>query len=96
VTTGVSHTYGGSVVIVDMSDGKRWDLTPAMAMKAADKCEVAADAPADHTIIIIDALDERSMRFAGSREDMTAMARDLRHHVKEAVLKASPTNPEAA
>jgi hypothetical protein len=89
MTVGVSHTFGGTVAIVDLGSGLRFDMTPAMAMMAADRCEAAHEEPADNHILFFEALDERTMRWVGGHDDLLKMATDLREHAKHAAEKAA-------
>lgn len=89
MTIGVSHSFAGTVVVVDMHSGLRFDLSPAQALTGADICEQAADRPADMHLVVIQGLDDRALKWAGAAEDLHAMARDLRHHAKEAAAKAA-------
>lgn len=78
MSTGVSHTFGGTVVVVDMDSGLRFDMSPDLARKNARRCQRAISA--SHSMLILDALDDRSMRFGGSAEDLEIMARALMSH----------------
>ena len=78
MTVGVSHTYGGNVVIVDMENGRRWDMTPDMAVAAAEQCEELAGRCTSSGMVILRALDEREFRFAGDHDDLLKFAADLR------------------
>jgi hypothetical protein len=82
MTIGVSHTFGGTVVVVDLHSGLRFDLSPEQALDGAATCEAAADRPSDLNIVVLQALDDRALRWAGDCDDLHAMARDLRKHAK--------------
>lgn len=85
MTVGVSHTFGGNVVVVDMQNGARWDMTPEMAIAGAEKCERAISGDTVYASIeVMECLGERSFRFAGQRADFAQMAADLRKHAAEA------------
>lgn len=75
MTIGVSHTYGGNVVVVDMDTGRRWDLTPEEARAGADRCDAVPVDAAYAGIAVIEALDGRAFRMAGTRDDFAKMAR---------------------
>jgi len=95
MTVGISHTFGGDVVIVSMDDGKRWDMTPSMAVSAAEQCEELAGRCCHSGMAIMKALDNREFRFAGSHVDLLKMAADLRDH-SSAALAARPLPPGSA
>jgi hypothetical protein len=86
--TGVSHAFGGNVVIVDMENGTRFDMTPAMALTAAAQCEELAGRGGDAGMAILKALDDRYFRFCGGKADLLTFATDLRHHASEAAATA--------
>lgn len=92
MTVGVSHTFGGSVVVVDMETGKRWDMTPEMAEDGATKCVNAAGYMTASALIVINAMEDRQFRFAGDQGDMLKMAEDLRKNAKQAreIVKDQP------
>jgi hypothetical protein len=96
MTVGVSHTFGGHVVVVDMQSGLRFDLTPRQARTGADICDAAAEKPADLNIVVIQALEDRSFRWAGAPDDLHAMARDLRQHASEAEARTAAANDDGA
>lgn len=91
MTVGVSHTFGGNVVIVSMDDGKRWDMTPAMALSAAEQCEELAGRCAHSGMAILKALDDREFRFAGDYSDLVKFASDLRSHAALAATRGEIT-----
>lgn len=94
MTTGVSHTFGGNVVVMDMGTGRRWDLSPEMAEEGARKCEKAASHMASSALLVIDCLDGRQFRFGGDNDALLKMADDLTANAAEARLKAvQPTQP---
>lgn len=84
MTVGVSHSFGGTVVVVSMDDGKRWDMTPAMALDAAAQCEEIAGRAASSGMAVINALDDRKFRIAGDHADLLKFAADLRDHANRA------------
>lgn len=85
MTVGVSHTFGGNVVVVDMQNGTRWDMTPEMAIAGAEKCEWAISGDTVYAgIEVVECLDGRAFRFAGRKADFDQMAADLRKHAAEA------------
>jgi hypothetical protein len=89
MTIGVSHSFGGTVVVVDLHSGLRFDLSPAQALTGADICEQAAERPADMHLVVIHGLDDRALKWAGAPDDLHAMARDLRMHAAGAAAKAA-------
>jgi hypothetical protein len=84
MTVGVSHTFGGNVVVVDMDTGKRWDMMPAMARDAAGKFEAAAGYMTASALVVCQCLDDREFRWAGAREDALKMASDQRASAERA------------
>lgn len=84
MTVGVSHTFGGTVVVVDLDNGKRWDLTPEMADAAAQKFTAAAGYMTASALVVVDCLESRQFRWAGNREDALKMASYLIDHAKHA------------
>lgn len=90
MTVGISHTYGGTVVVVIVGTSRRWDLSPAMALAAADQCETLAGRCAHSGLMVISALGDREFRFAGDRADLLKMAADLRRHAQAACAAAAP------
>lgn len=86
MTVGVSHTFGGTVVVVDMDSGTRWDMTPAQAVAGAEKLESTfTDGVTVYAgIEVIECDDGRSFRFSGHKEDFAVMAADLRKHAAAA------------
>lgn len=87
MTVGVSHTFSGNVVVVDLQKGTRWDMTPEMAETGAGQCTAAAGYLTSSALIVIDALEDRQFRFAGDRGDFIKMAKDLRDHADQARKK---------
>lgn len=90
MTVGVSHSFGGDVVLMDMQTGQRWDITPDEADEAAAVCDghVKLDTPA---IVKLYTIDHRTLLYAASVEQMIKMAKDLRHHAGEARKKRGDT-----
>lgn len=92
MTVGVSHSFSGTVVVVDLADGKRFDLSPEQADSAAADLDslVANGCPVAFTVI--QALDDRAFRFGGKRADFQKMAADLRLHAGNARTMAVGAN----
>lgn len=89
MSVGVSHTFGGNVVVVDMLSATRWFMTPEMAIAGAERCERAISGDAVYAgIAVAECLDGRAFRFAGRKEDFDQMAVDLRKHAAAAREKA--------
>lgn len=86
MTIGVSHTFGGTVVVVDMEGGTRWDLTPEMAEFAASHIDaVYSQEGVRAAMVIIETMEGRSFRFGGTdRDTAMKMAADLRRHAAAA------------
>lgn len=69
--TGVTHSFGGTVVVVALPSQRRFDLTPAQAMTGAAK-------------VVIEAIGDREFRFAADSADAAQMVADLRDHAARA------------
>ena len=96
MSVGVSHSYGGNVVVVDLANGRRWDMTPSMAEEAARQClEIVDRGGCAMGVVIMAALDDRQFRFAGSMRDLALMVADLRLHAdaarKRVAMQQVPT-----
>jgi ribosomal protein S4E len=85
MTTVVSHNYAGNVIVVNFKGGERFDLSPETAETAAAECEkVLANGTGRGGFVVIKAHDDRKFRIAGNRDELAAMADDLRHHAERA------------
>lgn len=89
MSVGVSHSFGGTVVVCDMESGRRWDLSPEMADVAVQQCTDMAGRACHSGMVVIDTLDDRQFRFMGRKEDLLKMAADLRDHAELARLMPS-------
>lgn len=93
MTVGVSHTFSGHVVVVDMDTGRRWDLTPEQALAGAARCEKAITGDVVYAgIEVVECQDGRSFRFAGSADDFATMPGDLRKHAEAATQRRTVAN----
>lgn len=78
MSTGVSHTFGGLVVILKMDSGKRFGITPDAADEAAARCDAAADAERPFFAILIPTVDGDAVCYDGNASAFRLMAAQLR------------------
>jgi len=83
MSIGVSHTFGGTVVIVDMDSDLRFDLTPAMARSAAEQLRETARLKS-MVHLMIAAINDRTLMFEGAAEHAVKIADDLETHARRA------------
>lgn len=85
MATGISHTFGGMVVVVDMDGDLRIDITPGAARDLAMRVERIAAAARPHDAAIeFCREDGRVLRWTGSQRDAAEMAASLRDHAGRA------------
>lgn len=76
--TGIAHTFGGTVAIVDLESGKRFDVTPGDADEAAVRCDAAAAAGRPAFTILIPTVEGDAFRYDGDPAAFRLMASQLR------------------
>lgn len=89
MSIGVSHSYAGNVVVVDMASGRRWDLSADQAEASCERLD-AAIALGAHGLVVMACLDGRSFRYSGAVAEMEKMAADLREHAAAARARRWP------
>lgn len=92
LSTGIAHTFGGLVAIVDMESGKRFDVTPDAADEAAVRCDAAAAAQRPSFTILIPTVEGDAFRYDGDPAAFRLMASQLRGSAAEA-RKIRPIGP---